>query len=167
MIQDRTVPSLRLRITSHVFTWVAMTQVFAPKMEPIKIDWNKFIQAGFEKPSEVTAARSHLKKYGAEVTAQEGNLFLREMTVDGKRIIAIVCRCGNARMTMHDLGIRCQMCGGFHTHTSYINLRDKAKQKAKFQDKKLNKNPQPYFDMAATHEAKVNKLKQKYARRKR
>lgn len=142
-----------------------MAQFFAPNPKPIPIDWNKFIQAGFEKPSEAAAARAHLAKYGAEETAREGNLSLRDMTVQNKRIIAIVCRCGNARMTVHDLGIRCQICGAFHTHTSYLNLKQKAIQLARFNDKQMNKNPQPYLLMAQNQEAEIKRLKKKYARR--
>lgn len=141
-----------------------MTQLFANQQKPIVIDWNKFIQAGFEKPSEVIAARGHLTKYGIEEKAQEDNLFLREMTVNNRRIIAIVCRCGNARMTVHELGIRCHLCGGFHSHTSYLNLKSKAKQMAKINNKFLNKNPQPYAGTAEKHTANLIRLRKKYAR---
>ena len=141
-----------------------MTQLFANQPKPIAIDWNKFIQAGFEKPSEVVAANKHLRNYGIEMTAKEGNLFLREMTVNGRRIIAIACRCGNSRMTVHELGIRCHLCGAFHSHTAYLSLRDKAKQMAKINNKFLNKNPQPYAGMAQQHEAALIKLRKKYSR---
>ena len=50
-------------------------------------------------------------------------LSLTEWKKDGKVYIAVVCECGNRKMTIHEAGLRCQDCGILHDHVAYEKMR--------------------------------------------
>jgi len=107
------------------------------------INWEKFIQAGFEKSEEKVKSDLELLKYGPENIVKENSLEIRWYEKDGLKYFTVVCRCGNNRMLYHENGIRCHMCGRFHSHDSFNKKRLEARKKAKNYDGRIEQLPQP------------------------
>lgn len=111
----------------------------------MSIDWDKFILAGFgHKEQEKLAAENELQKYGPDYKPKDDELEVMWYTKDGLKYFTVVCRCGNNRMTMHEGGVRCQICGRFHSHENFNKKRMQARKISKFNDGKMLKKPQPY-----------------------
>lgn len=112
-------------------------------MNPLKIDWQQFIRNGYDRVSEVLSAQKDLTK-NIEYAPKDGNLFVTARIIGGIRHYVVVCRCGNSRMLVHENGIRCHVCGRFHTHTEYQKQKIEARKQAQTTDSKILTNPQPF-----------------------
>jgi len=122
-----------------------MQFILPNKNPPLDIDWDRFVKAGFEKTSEVGRAKQELKQ-GPELTPKDDNLFIRWEMRQGIKHYVVVCRCGNSRMLMHENGIRCHICGRFHSHKTFEKMKLEVKKLAKFEGAKILKNPQPFIE---------------------
>ena len=114
------------------------------------IDWDKFILAGFgHNAQEKLAAENELQKYGPDYKPKDDELEVMWYTKDGLKYFTVVCRCGNNRMTVHEGGVRCQVCGRYHSHDNYNKKRLHARKLSKFNDGKILIKPQPYDNAKA------------------
>jgi len=107
------------------------------------IDWSKFIKAGFENESELLNANKDLNKNKAVKIAKDDELEVKWYSKDKVKYYTVVCRCGNNRLLYHDNGVRCHVCGRFHSHDNFSKKSHEAKNGAKFNDGKIAKIPQP------------------------
>ena len=52
---------------------------------------------------------------------------VKTQKAEGPRIYIAVCKCGGKHLLKAENGIRCQDCGAFHTHESFVKVMIKAK----------------------------------------
>jgi hypothetical protein len=114
-------------------------------MTPIKIDWQAFIKAGYEKPSEVMGAMRDLQKNKPDDRPRCDDLFIRAEMRQGVKHYVLSCRCGNSRMMVHELLIRCQICGRAYNKDYFNEMAQKLKSKVRFESAQILKNPQPFI----------------------
>lgn len=109
-------------------------------------DWSKFIIAGFTNEKEKLAADKELDKYGPTLQAKENELEVTWYTKDRLRYYTVVCRCGNNRMLYHENGVRCHICGRFHSHDNFNKHRLQAQKLAKQNDGETKVKPKPMYE---------------------
>lgn len=108
------------------------------------MSWLDFIKKGFGSNNEYTLAVKDLNKYGAAKIAKDDELEIKWYTKDKLKYYTVVCRCGNNRMLYHESGIRCHICGRFHSHENFNKMSQKARSSAKMNDGTIQQIPQPY-----------------------
>lgn len=106
--------------------------------------WDTFIAKGFEKPTEVASADKFLRTYKPTNEFAKDDLHIRWRKNNGIKEFVLCCTCGNSRMTVHEQGIRCQMCGRFHSHEDFLKKKKELESKARIDDGVKEIIPQPY-----------------------
>jgi hypothetical protein len=73
----------------------------------------------------LAGTKSFLKNFLSDVPRND-RLYLSEWRKDGRIYIAVVCECGNRKMTVHPAGVRCHICGLLHDHFHWEKMRKQA-----------------------------------------
>lgn len=80
--------------------------------------------------------------------------YAKEMFGKKVKTFTVVCSCGCNKLLVHENGIRCTDCQGFHSHMAFQEAKMKAERARMMDDGKIEQIPQPYIQKWMLQEAK-------------
>jgi len=107
------------------------------------MNWEKFIRDGFGSENEKKDAEKYLKTYQPTIITKDDDLHLKWYMKEQMKYFTVVCACGNNRMLYHENGIRCHICGRFHSHENFLRMKNKARKEANNLRSLVEQIPQP------------------------